>query len=91
MENYNYKVVAKLKSNLSEENRKIVTGKIEDLQKRLRLIKADEITYHKAAPIQGYDDFGAVTIFYCALEDMKEYFETLEYYNLWEDRKRVAV
>lgn len=91
VEDYNYKVVVKLKSDLSETDREIVIGKIEDLQRRLKLIKSDDVTYHKAAPIHEYDDFGAVTLFYCALEDMKEYFERLEYYNLWENRKRVAV
>lgn len=91
MENYNYKVVAKLRNDLSEEDKKIVMNKIEDLQRRLKIIKIDEETYRKKEPIQGYDDFGAVTIFYCALEDMKEYFESLVYYNLWEDRVRVAV
>lgn len=88
---YNYKVVAKLKDDLTEEEKKAVTDRIEDLQKRLKIIKIDEVTYRKRGPIQEYDDFGAVTIFYCALEDMKEYFTMLEYYNLWEDRKRVAV
>lgn len=89
---YNYKVVAKLKDDLSEEKKNAAMSRIDDLQRRLKIIKIDEVTYRKQGPIQQYDDFGAVTIFFIALEeDLKECFESLVYYNLWEDRKRVAV
>lgn len=88
---YNYKVVAKLKNDLPDDEKKNAIDQIQDLQEKLKIVKIDEVTYCKQAPIQQYDDFGAVTLFFCALEDIKEYFETLVYYNLWEERKSVAV
>lgn len=91
MENYHYKVVAELRSDLSENERKSTLNAIKELQKKLRIINIDSVTYCKEQPIKGYDDFGAVAFFFSALKDMKAYFSHLEYYDLWENRKRVAV
>lgn len=91
MEHYNYKVVAELRPDLSESERDNAINAIKDLQKRLRIVNVDTVTYCKEQPIIGYDDFGAVAFFFSALKDMKGCFSHLEYYDLWEDRKRVAV
>lgn len=91
MDSYNYKVVAKLRSDLSENERAAVLNEMEDLQSRLRIVKLDGDTYCKAQPIHGCDDFGAVAFFFSALKDMEKYFSQLEYYDLWGKRKRVAV
>lgn len=91
MHDYNYKVIAVLKSDLPEDERISVVNEIKDLQRRLKIVNIDNVTYCKAQPINGYDDFGAVAFFFSALKDMKSYFSHLEYYDLWEDRKRVAV
>lgn len=91
MEPYNYKVVAELRSDLPESERENAVSAIQGLQKKLRIINVDTVTYCKEQPIKGYDDFGAVAFFFSALKDMKNCFSRLEYYDLWEDRKRVAV
>lgn len=91
MSGYNYKVVAVLKSDLSENERLSAVNEIKDLQSRLKIVNIDNVTYCKAQPINGQDDFGAVAFFFSALKDMKNYFSQLEYYDLWGDRKRVAV
>jgi len=91
MDNYNYKVIAELRPDLPENERKKAINAIQDLQKKLRIVNVDTVTYCKEQPIKGYDDFGAVAFFFSALKDMKDCFSHLEYYDLWEDRKRVAV
>lgn len=91
MDGYNYKVVAELKPDLSEKERISAEKEIKDLQSRLRIVNIDNVTYCKAQPIDGHDDFGAVAFFFSALKDMKWCFSRLEYHDLWGDRKRVAV
>jgi hypothetical protein len=91
MANCNYKVVAELRPDLTETERNSVMKRIQDLQTRLAIVNLDNVTYCKAQPIKGHDDFGAVTFFYSALKDIKGCFSRLEYYDLWGDRKRVAV
>ncbi len=91
MDGYNYKVVAELRSDLSENERNNAVETIRELQKKLRIVNVDTVTYCKAQPIKGYDDFGAVAFFFSALKDMQDCFSHLEYYDLWEDRKRVVV
>lgn len=91
MDNYHYKVVAELRTDLPERERCHAVNTIQTLQKKLRIVNVDKVTYCKAQPIHGRDDFGAVAFFFSALKDMKDCFSHLEYYDLWEDRKRVAV
>ncbi len=63
MNDYNYKVVAVLKSDLSENERLSAVNEIKDLQSRLKIVNIDNVTYCKAQPINGQDDFGAVAFF----------------------------
>ena len=91
MNGYNFKVVAELRANLPENERISAVNEIKDLQSRLKIVNVDSVTYCKAQPINGYDDFGAVAFFFSALKDMKNCFSRLEYYDLLGDRKRVAV
>lgn len=91
MNKYNYKVVAELRPDLPENERIYAVNKIRDLKNRLNIVNIDNVTYCKAQPINGYDDFGAVAFFFSALKDMKKCFSRLEYYDLWGDRKRAAV
>jgi hypothetical protein len=91
MGHYNYKVVAELRPDLPKNERENAVNTIRELQKKLHIVNIDTVTYCKEQPIHGYDDFGAVAFFFSALKDMKDCFLHLEYYDLWEDRKRVAV
>lgn len=91
MNTYNYKVIAELRPDLPESERVSAVNAIRDLQNRLKIVNIDSVTYCKAQPINGYDDFGAVAFFFSALKDMKNCFSRLEYYDLRGDRKRVAV
>lgn len=91
MENYNFKVIAELRKDLTENERISVLNEIENLRHRLKIISVDSITYYKEQPIHDYDDFGAVALFFSALKEIQGYFSRLEYYDLWEGNKRVAV
>ena len=88
---YNFKVVAKLRDDLTDEEHKMAFERLTKWQRKYKMINIDEITYRKAGPIQNYDDFGAVAFFYCVLKDFKECFEKLEYYDFGEGIKRVAI
>lgn len=91
MNTYNYKVIAELRPDLPESERISAVNEIRDLQNRLKIVKIDNVTYCKAQPINGCDDFGAVAFFFAALKDMKNCFSRLEYYDLRGNRKRVAI
>lgn len=91
MSDYNFKVVAELKSDLTDVQRENALKQIEAWQRKFQILKIDHETYCKAGLIKEHDDFGAVTFFFCKLKRMKECFSKLEYYDLWEGDKRVAV
>jgi hypothetical protein len=91
MKSYNYKVIAELRHDLSNEERETALKIIKDLQNRLKIVNIDSITYCKKQPIKGYDDFGAVAFFFAALKDINFYFSRLEHYDLTEEKKRIAV
>lgn len=91
MNEYNFKVVAQLKNDLTEAQRNDAVSKIEELQRKFKIVKIDENTYCKAGEVNGSDDFGAVTFFFCKLKRIKEYFGKLEYYDLPEGDISVAV
>jgi len=91
MGDYNFKVVAELRSDLTNVQRETALKKIEELQNKFEIIKIDNETYCKAGQIKEHDDFGAVTFFFCKLKRMKEYFSKLEYHDLWEGDKHVAI
>lgn len=91
MDEYNFKVIAKLRDDLTEEQRRFALSYIEKFQKKLKIQKLDEQTYCKELPIKGLSDFGGVTLFYSTLEDIKEYFSRLEYYDIPEGDSHVAV
>ena len=90
---YNFKVVAKLKPDLDACDRSKAEKVINDSMIKLKIVRdSDGITYHKQYPIRGFDDFGAVAFFYVTLEDKaKQYLQQLEYYELKENYKDVAV
>lgn len=91
MRQYNYKVIAQLRDDLSEQQYQAASSEIQMYQEKFGIIKIDYQTYCKAEGTENGSDFGAVTFFYVALEDMKEIFKKLEYYDLEEKSKRVAV
>ena len=91
MENYNFKVVAELRDDLTENEKGVALDKIGILQQKLKIVKVNETTYCKVQPIKDYDDFGAVAFFFSALKDMKVCFSKLKYYDLWAGNKRAAV
>ncbi len=92
MEKYNFKVIAELRDDLSEEERAFAEDKIKSYQNQFKIVNTDGSTYLKRQPITGNnDDYGAVIFFYFALEDMKNYFERLAWYDIRGGRERVAV
>lgn len=88
---HNYEVVAELRSDLTDEERDFAVKKVEDYKRRLKIVNSDNV-YRNEQPVKGrYDDFGSVTFFYVALEDMKEYFSHLEYHDKWGNESCVTV
>lgn len=91
MENYNYKVVAELKSSLSESEKEFISGKIDELKQKMGIVYIGDNTFCKEPPISEYNDFGPVCFFSIELEKYKEYFSKLEYYDIWRGAKDIAV
>lgn len=91
MEKYNYKVIAELRNDLSENEKKFINEKIEELTKKMGIIDIGDNTFCKKPPIMEYNDFGPVCFFSIELEKYKEYFSKLEYYNMWKGEKDIAV
>lgn len=88
---YSFKVVAKLRNDLTEIQRNTILRKMEALQEKLHIIKIDSETFCKAGNIKEQEDFGAVTVFFCKLKRMKMYFDKLEYHDLYKGEIRVEV
>lgn len=91
MENYNYKVVAELREDLSEEERERALTEIEERQRKFKIVKIDGNTFCKAGAITGESDFGSVSFFFFSLEEIKAFFSKLEFYDIGEGEKRIAV
>lgn len=90
MKDRNFKVIVQIREDLNEEQKGFIKGEIENLQKTFN-IENDGKEYYKAGEVKGYEDFGAVAVFYCLLEGCKEYLARLEYYDAEEGEKRIAV
>ncbi len=90
MNTYHFKVVARVREDLSEGQRAFIEKEMALWQEKFKLEREGE-AYYKAGEVRGLDDFGAVTVFYCKLKKRKEYFKALEYHDLWEGEKQVAV
>ena len=91
MAEHNFKVVAVLRDDLTPAQRLTAERQLCTLQRKFQIEKIDDETYCKGGPVTDNDDFGPVTFFYCKLKRIKEYFCKLEYYDLWEGEKSVAV
>lgn len=87
----NSKVIAQLRDDLTLEEQERIAFVIENLSNKLKIIRMGDFEYRKAPPIYQNNDFGAVCIFYCELEDRKEYFSRLEYFDFAHGEHEVAV
>lgn len=81
---YNFKVIAVLRNDLSDCEKEKAELRINDLSRRLRLVQLEEGGYIKIPPNKGIDDFGAVYGFYHELEKNKQWFSKLVYYNYFQ-------
>ena len=91
MNDYNYKVIAKLREDLSANARQLTGENIESLKQTMNIAKVGDDMYCKAQPIVNYNDFGPVGFFFVELGEFKEYFSKLEYYNMWRGEVDIAV
>lgn len=91
MSNYNYKVVAELKPDLSDNERQFISKRIDALKQKMDIVNIGNNTFCKAQPITEYNDFAPVGFFFVELEEFGTYFSKLEYYNLWKGEVDVAV
>lgn len=82
MSKYNFKVIAEIKSDLSDNDKKFILEQLSDYQKRFQIIRADDGCYYKNGIVNSQkDDFGPVTFFFCVLKRFSSYFSKLEYYD----------
>lgn len=88
---YNYKVVAEIKNGLSEEEKAFIIDKINELMEKTGVENIGNNTYCKRLPVSEYNDFGPVCFFSIELEKYKAYFSKLEYYDLVEGERDIAV
>lgn len=91
MAEHNFKVVAVLRDDLTPAQRLTAERQLCALQRKSKSRRSTMRLIARAGPVTDNDDFGPVTFFYCKLKRMKEYFCKLEYYDLWEGEKSVAV
>lgn len=92
MENkYNYKVVAELREDLSPQEREKAQSEIKKRQMKFKIAKLDGSTYCKDGVITDENDFGSVSFFFFSLEEIKMFFSKLEFYDIGEGEKRIAV
>lgn len=83
--NYNFKVVAQLRDDLTQEEREKAVHRIDFLKQKLRLIQLDTGEFVKGSPNEVYEDLGSVYLFYCGLADNKHWFSKLIYHNFYQD------
>jgi hypothetical protein len=91
MSDCNYKVIAELKPDLSDDDRLFINEKIDVLKSKMHIINVDNNTFCMEQPKREYEDFAPVGFFFVELEEFKNYFSKLEYYNLWRGEVEVAV
>ncbi|MDO4765951.1 MAG: hypothetical protein Q4A29_07815 [Eubacteriales bacterium] len=90
MTDRNFKVIAQVREDLDDDQKFYIKEEMKNLQQKFN-IENDGKEYYKAGEIKGYEDFGAVAVFYCLLEPYKEYFARLEYYDVEEGEKKIAI
>lgn len=89
MQNYNFKVIAKLKDDLPTDKLEFITNYIALWQEKFNIIKTDDVTY--LSKVSENDEFGNTIFFFFSLEKNKDFFSKLEYYDLEEGGVRVAI
>lgn len=91
MNDYNFKVIAELKNDLSKKDRIFAEDQFNKLQRKWKIKKLDDITYVKDGNIKDIDDIGAVSFFFLDLKDIKKYFSILRYNDLWYGQDEIAI
>lgn len=89
--NYNFYVVAELRDDLNEEETQKANNIITDAMERMNVTTETDSTFRGSDPIVDYSDFGGVSTFYCMLEEVKQYFKKLAFYDVEEGVKDIAV
>lgn len=88
---YNYKVIAKIKNDLPEEDREFIIGKMNELMEKTGVENIGDDTFCKKPPVAEHNDFAPVCFFSIELEKYKAYFSKLEYYDIAEGERDIAV
>lgn len=92
MNNYNFKVIARIREDLNPQEKQYINDYLNEWKEKFEVKKIDDETYCKDGIIEGYNDFGPVAFFYCIMEDEKKYFSKLEYHDLENEKEsRIAV
>ncbi len=92
MDNKDYVVIYKLRNDLTEEEENEIINYINIWKEKFSIIQLDKNTYGKNGyNLQSGDEFGSVAFFYFELEEKKEYFEKLEYYDYIDEEYERAI
>lgn len=86
---YGFKVIARIKEDLDQEERKRITEKIEYLKNALGIQQIDDETYIRVRT--NNRDLSSACLFYLELKDIKKFFTKLEYYDYIDDEMEIAV
>lgn len=86
---YGFKIVARIKNNLSEEDKAYVENRIEHFKNLLDITKINDETYIR--PRKNNRDLGSACLFYVQLKKEKNFFGRLEYYDYINDEMEIAV
>lgn len=89
MQEYNFKVIAELKPDLSLNEQQFMQNKLQELQQKLSVKQVAPNMYCHAA--KNSKEFGAVCMFYLQLEKCKQYFCQLAYYDYLDNESEIAV
>lgn len=82
---YNYKIVYKLKENLTESKKEFIEKKIKTCISKFNLEKHSDGAIYKKSGFKENEDFGGVTFTYALLKEDVACFEKLEWHDMHAD------
>lgn len=86
---YDFKIIAKLRKDLSNKEKEKILKEIKRLKNILGVYQVNDSMYIRIR--QNDEDLGAACLFYLELKDEKQYFSKLEYYDYIDGETEIAV
>ena len=86
---YDFKIIAKLRKDLSNKEKEKILKEIKRLKNILGVYQVNDSMYIRIR--KNNRDLGAACLFYLELKDEKQYFSKLEYYDYIYGETEIAV